>query len=92
MKVDSIVIKLSGKHRLAKLADLGFQHIEDKWLFVGRMHRYTFEVSTDGIIRVMITANPHWISHGLVPRITFRQVNDWIGKCVDTIEVKEGSR
>jgi hypothetical protein len=87
MNIISIAINLEGKYSLANLASLGFKQFADtRWRFNGKVHRYIFDPIDNDAVRVIIAEKPG-SNHGLPHQITFGQIKDWVGKCVDTIEI-----
>ena len=88
MKVNSVVIKLEGNFDINRLSVLNFKRNGlGCWIFDGKMHRYIFESTGLNSIKITIREKPHpKASFGLLHQITFRQIRDWVGKCVDTIE------
>lgn len=88
MNVISISINLEGKYNLAKLESIGFIKITNNtWKFDGKLHRYIFAPIDNHSVRLIISEKPD-SNRGLPHQITFGNFNDWVRKCVDTIEIK----
>ena len=85
MLVDSVRIKLHGKFDLNKLATLNYRQQGKYWLFDGAMHRYIFKPVSESSVEIIIKAKPS-NKLGLPYSITFSQIQDWVGKSVETID------
>ena len=93
MDVKSIVIELQGPYDIDRLQRLGFR-MDDmaRWIFDGKLHRYMIQSTASRQLRITISPRPpDWRTDhasGTPREITFPQIRDWIGKCVDVLEGK----
>lgn len=89
MNVNSIIIRLTGKYNITKLASLGFHKINSGWLFDGKLHRYIFTPRNESVVITITPRPPDWRTEptsGTPHEITFRNFPDWLMKYVDTIQ------
>lgn len=88
MITNSVFMSLSGKFKLERLTSLGFRAESSFYYFTGVAHIYTFTPIDSSCIHISIRPKPSR-EHTCVHRVTSEQIKDWVGKCVDTIEVKD---
>jgi len=90
--VKSIIIQLEGDYDAGRLATLGFVKHGNSWEFDGKLHTYVFTPTAKRLLTVTIGQRiPDWrtdYEFGLPHAITFPQVENWVGRCVNTIEGK----
>lgn len=80
----SIKMRVGKRANLKKLEKLGYKwnNKSEAWEFIGIMHLYSFEIWDEDLI-ISITPNDRY--NGLVPEITFGQINDWVFNSLVTI-------
>ena len=92
MLVKSIIIQLEGDYDIGRLVSLGFVKDDNSWTFYGKLHNYIFTPTAKRLLTITIGQRaPDWrtdYEFGLPHEITFPQVKDWVGKCVDVLGVK----
>ena len=87
MIVNKVIIELTGRFNIEKLADLGYSpwNKNRTWDFNGVMHRYIFEQLDDRHIRIFIEAVDKVTKLDHI--ITFDRIKDWVGQSVNKIQI-----
>uniref|UniRef100_A0A6M3LG93 Uncharacterized protein n=1 Tax=viral metagenome TaxID=1070528 RepID=A0A6M3LG93_9ZZZZ len=90
MTAYQVKIKLKGDYCLEKLETMKFIPLKNRWLFIGRMHSYTF--SRLGIHSILVTITPLRKKELIPHQITFGNVNSWLSEVIGRIEIKTKGR